>query len=65
VPQPGVSYDHQTAVTLVGTAAGSGLLVPQEFGLICFNDVFPVSLLPRLRTAVSVPARGMCRLSAK
>jgi LacI family transcriptional regulator len=60
-----ITYDHQIAVTLVGAAAGLSLRVPQDFSLIRFNDVFPVSLLPTPLTAVSVPAPGMGRLSAE
>ncbi|MDG3005402.1 LacI family DNA-binding transcriptional regulator [Paludisphaera mucosa] len=58
-------YDHQIAVTLVGAAAGLGLEIPGDFSLICFNDVFPVSLLPTPLTAVSVPARDMGRTGAE
>jgi LacI family transcriptional regulator len=60
-----ITYDHQIAVTLVGTATGLGLHIPHDFSLICFNDVFPVALLPTPLTAVSVPARDMGRVSAR
>ena len=36
-----LTYDHQIAVTLVGTADVLGLQIPRDFSLICFNDVFP------------------------
>ncbi|QEH37664.1 HTH-type transcriptional repressor CytR [Aquisphaera giovannonii] len=59
-----IAYDHQIAVTLVGAAAALGLEIPEDFSLVCFNDIFPVSLLPTPLTAVSVPAREMGRISA-
>ena len=59
-----IAYDHEIAVTLVGAAAALGLDIPHDFSLICFNDVFPVSLLPTPLTAVSVPGREMGRVSA-
>ena len=57
-----IAYDHEIAVMLVGTAAALGLRIPLDFSLICFNDVFPVSLLPTPLTAVSVPGREMGRV---
>lgn len=59
-----IAYDHEIAVMLVGAAAALGLRIPRDFSLICFNDVFPVSLLPTPLTAVSVPGREMGRVSA-
>jgi LacI family transcriptional regulator, galactose operon repressor len=59
-----IAYDHEIAVMLVGAAAALGLRIPHDFSLICFNDVFPVSLLPPPLTAVSVPGREMGRVSA-
>ncbi len=59
-----VTYDHQIAVTLMGAANALGMHVPRDFSLICFNDVFPVSVLPTPLTAVSVPGREMGRISA-
>ena len=57
-----ITYDHQIAVTLVGAAAALSLRIPQSFSLICFNDVFPVALLPPPLTAVSVSGREMGRI---
>jgi LacI family transcriptional regulator len=59
-----ISYDHQIAVGLVGAASGLGLRIPQDFSLICFNDVFPVSLLYPPLTAVAVAGREMGRIGA-
>jgi DNA-binding LacI/PurR family transcriptional regulator len=59
-----ITYDHQIAVTLVGAADALGLHIPRDFSLICFNDVFPASVLPTPLTAVSVPGREMGRISA-
>lgn len=59
-----LAYDHQIAVELTGAAAALGLEIPRDFSLICFNNVFPVALLPTPLTAVSVPAREMGRVSA-
>jgi LacI family transcriptional regulator len=59
-----ITYDHHIAVTLVGAAGGLGLSIPKRFSLICFNDVFPVALMPPPLTAVSVSGREMGRLGA-
>ncbi len=59
-----IAYDHEIAVRLVGASAALELGIPQDFSLIGFNDVFPVSLLPTPLTVVSVPGREMGRLSA-
>jgi LacI family transcriptional regulator len=59
-----IAYDHEIAVMLVGAAAALDLRIPRDFSLICFNDVFPVSLLPTPLTAVKVPGREMGRISA-
>jgi LacI family transcriptional regulator len=59
-----ITYDHQIAVALVGVAAAQSLRIPQDFSLICFNDVFPVSLLPPPLTAVAVSGREMGRIGA-
>jgi len=60
-----VTYDHQLAVMLVGAAAEVGLRIPHDFSLICFNDVFPVALLPPPLTAVAVSGREMGRRGAE
>lgn len=59
-----ITYDHQIAVTLVGAAPALGLRIPHDFSLICFNDVFPVALLPPPLTAVAVSGREMGRIGA-
>ena len=60
-----VTYDHQLAVMLVGAAHDLGLRIPHDFSLICFNDVFPVALLPPPLTAVAVSGRAMGRRGAE
>src|SRR3954467_7293140 len=59
-----LTYDHHIATTLVGAAYSMNLRIPQDFSLICFNDVFPVALLPPPLTAVSVSGREMGRIGA-
>src|SRR5262245_45932432 len=59
-----ITYDHQIAVALVGAAPTLSLRIPQDFSLICFNDVFPVSMLPPPLTAVAVSGREMGRIGA-
>jgi LacI family transcriptional regulator len=59
-----ITYDHHIAVTLVGAAYAMGLRIPQDFSLICFNDVFPVGLMPPPLTAVTVSGREMGRIGA-
>jgi DNA-binding LacI/PurR family transcriptional regulator len=60
-----VTYDHQLAVMLVGAAHEASLRIPHDFSLICFNDVFPVALLPPPLTAVAVSGREMGRRGAE
>jgi len=59
-----ITYDHHIATMLVGAAPTLGLRIPERFSLICFNDVFPVSLLPPPLTAVAVSGREMGRIGA-
>jgi DNA-binding LacI/PurR family transcriptional regulator len=59
-----ISYDHHIAVALVGAASELGLRIPQDFSVVCFNDVFPVALLPPPLTAVRVSGREMGRIGA-
>jgi LacI family transcriptional regulator len=59
-----ITYDHQIAVMVLGAAYGLGLRVPQDFSMICFNDVFPVAILYPPLTAVAVAGREMGRLGA-
>lgn len=59
-----ITYDHHIAVALVGAAAGMNLRIPQDFSVVCFNDVFPVGLLPPPLTAVAVSGREIGRIGA-
>jgi len=59
-----ITYDHQIAVMLVGASYAMGLKIPGDFSLICFNDVFPVALLPPPLTAVAVAGREMGHVGA-
>src|SRR5205823_10388603 len=59
-----ITYDHNIATSLVGIAPQLNLRIPENFSLICFNDVFPVSLLPPPLTAVAVSGREMGRIGA-
>ena len=59
-----ITYDHHIAVMLVGAAHALNLKIPADFSLICFNDVFPVSMLPPPVTAVSVSGREIGRVGA-
>jgi len=60
-----VTYDHQLAVMLVGAANELSLCIPPDFSLICFNDVFPVAMLPPPLTAVAVSGREIGRRGAE
>jgi DNA-binding LacI/PurR family transcriptional regulator len=60
-----ITYDHRIAVSIMGAAYGAGLRVPDDFNLICFNDVFPVSLMAPPLTAVSVSGREIGRIGAE
>lgn len=57
-----ITYDHHIAVMLVGAAHQLGLRIPQDFSLVCFNDVFPVALLGPPLTVVAVSGREMGRV---
>jgi len=59
-----ITYDHQIATTIVGAAQELNLHIPHDMSLICFNDVFPVALLPPPLTAVAVSGREMGRMGA-
>jgi len=59
-----ITYDHHIAVMLVGAGHGLGLRIPEDYSLVCFNDVFPVALLPPPLTAVAVSGREMGRIGA-
>ncbi len=60
-----ISYDHRIAVRLVGAAMTMGLRIPQDFSLICFNDVYPVELLSPPLTAVAVSGKEMGRIGRR
>lgn len=60
-----LTYDHRIAVMLVGAARPMNLDIPRDFSLVCFNDLFPVALLPPPLTAVAVPGREMGRRGAE
>ena len=59
-----ITYDHHIAVALVGAAYALKLRIPDDFSLICFNDVFPVASLGPPLTAVAVSGREMGRVGA-
>jgi len=60
-----ITYDHHIAVVLVGAAPAMGLRIPHDFSLVCFNDVFPIALLPPPLTAVKVSGHEMGRVGAE
>jgi LacI family transcriptional regulator len=59
-----ITYDHRIAIMLVGAAAGLGIKIPEQFSIICFNDVFPVGILHPSLTAVTVAGHDMGRIGA-
>jgi LacI family transcriptional regulator len=59
-----ITYDHRIAVALMGAAHELRLRIPDDFSLICFNDVFPVATLGPPLTAVAVSGREMGRVGA-
>jgi LacI family transcriptional regulator len=59
-----ITYDHHIAVAIVGAAYSLRLRIPEDFSLICFNDVFPVASLGPPLTAVAVSGREMGRVGA-
>jgi LacI family transcriptional regulator len=60
-----IAYDHQIAFTIMGAGHGMGLRIPQDFSLVCFNDVFPMAAVYPALTTVAVPGREMGRLAAE
>jgi LacI family transcriptional regulator, galactose operon repressor len=60
-----ITYDHRLGVRILGAAYEMGLRVPQDFSLLCFNDVFPVSTMTPALTAVAIAGREMGRLAAE
>ena len=59
-----ITYDHRRAVMLLGAAQSMGLRVPDDFSLVCFNDVFPIGMLCPPLTTVVVAGREMGRTAA-
>ena len=59
-----ISYDHHMAVKIVGVSYSLNLRIPHDFSLVCFNDVYPVWLLPPPLTAVSVSGKEMGQIGA-
>jgi LacI family transcriptional regulator len=59
-----ITYDHQMAVKIVGVSYSLNLRIPQDFSMVCFNDVYPVSLLPPPLTVVSVSGKEMGQIGA-
>jgi DNA-binding LacI/PurR family transcriptional regulator len=60
-----LAYDHQIAFTIMGAAADMGLKIPQDFSLICFNDMFPAALISPPLTCIAVPGREMGHLAGE
>jgi len=59
-----ITYDHQIGLSLTGAAHSLGLHIPNDFSLICFNDVFPVAVVGPPLTVVAVSGREMGRVGA-
>jgi LacI family transcriptional regulator len=59
-----VAYDHQIAVMVLSAASNMGLRIPQDFSLVCFNDMYPVAALPTPLTCIAVSGREMGRIGA-
>jgi LacI family transcriptional regulator len=60
-----ITYEHRIAVMIAGAAQGLGLRVPNDFSLICFNDVFPVEVMSPPLTAIAIRGREMGRKGAE
>lgn len=59
-----VAYDHFHAVRLLGEALRQGIRVPGQLGIVCYNDLFPLSDLMPAMTCVATPAEGLGRAAA-
>ncbi len=59
-----ITYDHHIAAELLGAAYTLKIHIPDDFSLICFNDLFPVASLGPPLTAVAVSGREMGRIGA-
>ncbi len=60
-----IAYDHRLAVAIHSAAAAMKLIIPADFSLICFNDVFPCAQMHPPLTVVSVSGREMGRIGAE
>jgi LacI family transcriptional regulator len=60
-----ITYDHNMAVKLVGEAYRMDLRIPADVSLICFNDVYPVTLLYPPLTVIAVSGREMGQIGAE
>jgi LacI family transcriptional regulator len=60
-----IAYDHQVAFMVMGAAVAMGLRIPQDFSLVCYNDVFPMAAVCPALTTVAVPGREMGRIAAE
>lgn len=60
-----IAYDHQIAFMILGASHAMGLRIPQDFSLVCFNDVFPSGIIYPSLTCVAVPGREMGRIAAE
>lgn len=60
-----ITYDHRIAAMLLGSAYQLGMRVPDDFSLVCFNDVFPVSMLYPPLSCIAVAGREIGRLGAE
>jgi DNA-binding LacI/PurR family transcriptional regulator len=60
-----IAYDHHVAFMVMGAAHAMGMRIPQDFSLICFNDVFPMSTICPAVTTIAVPGREMGRKAAE
>jgi LacI family transcriptional regulator len=60
-----ITYDHHIAVVVVGASYAMGVKIPDDVSLVCFNDVFPIALLPPPLTAVKVSGHEMGRVGAE
>lgn len=60
-----ITYDHRVAFMLLGASQAMGLRIPQDFNLICFNDVFPTAIIYPPLTCVAVPGREMGHAAAE
>ena len=60
-----LAYDHQEAMLLMGAAYSMHVRVPDQLSLLCFNDIFPLDILPPPMTAVRVDGGRMGQVGAQ